>query len=113
MHLTDEKRRRFLAYFSGAGLSATLLPGVLWAQMEQEGAQTVTAEMLAGALVMAGLKFSDEDQKAMLQSVNGNLARYDELRDLHIPNNVAPPFYFSSLVPGMKVNHTREPLRFS
>lgn len=113
MHLIDENRRRFLAYFSGAGLSATLLPGVLWAQMEQEGAQTVTAEMLAGALIIAGLKFSDEDQKAMLQSVNGNLARYDELRDLHIPDNVAPPFYFSSIVPGMKVNRTREPLHFS
>ena len=113
MSLTDENRRRFLAYFSGAGLSATLLPGVLWAQLQQEGAQTVTAEMLAGALAVAGLKFSEEDQKAMLQAVNANLPRYEELRNLHIPNNVAPPFYFSSLVPGMKVNRTREPLRFS
>lgn len=113
MSLTDENRRRFLGYFSGAGLGATLLPGVLWGQMQQEGAQAVTPEMLAGALGVAGLKFSEEDQKAMLQAVNTNLGRYEELRSLHIPNNVAPPFYFSSLVPGMKVNRTREPLRFS
>ena len=29
-------RRRFLAYFSSVGLSPTLLPGVLWAQVQEE-----------------------------------------------------------------------------
>jgi Asp-tRNA(Asn)/Glu-tRNA(Gln) amidotransferase A subunit family amidase len=109
----EENRRRFLAYFSATGLSATVLPGVLWAQMREQGAQTVTAEMLAGALAVAGLDFSEEDQKAMLQAVNRSLANYEELRNLHIPNDVAPPFYFSPLTPGMKVSRTREPLRFS
>ncbi len=33
--------------------------------------------------------------------------------NLHIPNDVSPPFYFSAITPGMKVNRTREPLRFS
>lgn len=109
----EENRRRFLACFSGAGLSATLLPGVLWAQMQEQGAQAVTAEMLAGALAVAGLKFSEEDQKAMLQAVNRSLTNYEDLRNLHIPNDVAPPFYFSPLVAGMKVSRAREPLRFS
>ena len=113
MTSTDENRRRFLAYFSAAGLGATLLPGVLWAQLQQADAPAVTAGMLAGALAVAGLKFSEEDQKAMLQAVNSNLGHYEELRNLHIPDNVSPPFYFSSLVPGMKVNRAREPLRFS
>ena len=109
----DETRRRFLNCCSGIGLGGTLLPGVLWAQMQQDGAQQVTPEMLKGALAIAGLKFSEADQKSMLQSVNGSLARYEEIRNLHIPNNVSPPFYFSALTPGMKVNRTREPLRFS
>lgn len=113
MNNTDEGRRRFLACFSSLGLGGTLLPGVLWAQVQQEGAQRVTPEMLKTALAVAGLSFSDDDQKAMLRGVNQNLARYEEIRKLHIPNDVAPPFYFSSIVPGMKVNHTREPLRFS
>ena len=69
--------------------------------------------MLADALAVAGLSFSEEDQKAMLKAVNRNLTSYEELRKLEIPNDVAPPFYFSSLVPGMKVNRTREPLHFS
>src|SRR5580704_13178481 len=110
---TDENRRRFLAYFSGTGLGATLLPGVLWAQAQQDGAQRVTPEMLKDALALSGLSFSDEDQKAMLQGVNRNLNNYEELRNLHIPNDVAPPFYFSAIVPGMNVNRTREPFRFS
>src|ERR1700691_21870 len=113
MTITEETRRRFLGCFSGIGLSGTLLPGVLWAQMERDGAQKITPEMLKDALAVSGLSFSDEDQKAMLQSVNQNLNRYDALRELHIPNDVAPPLYFSAITPGMKVNRAREPLRFS
>src|SRR5687767_8420973 len=113
MAVTDETRRRFVAYFSGAGLSGTLLPGSLWAQIQQDGAPLVTAEMLKRALALSGLSFSDEDQKAMLQGVNQNLNRYEQVRAMRIPNNVAPPFYFSAIVPGMRVNRTREPLRIS
>ena len=113
MPLIDDTRRRFLAFFSGTGLGATLLPGVLWSQMQQQGASTITAEMLSGSLAIAGLHFSEEDQKAMLQAANRNLTTYQEIRDLHIPNDVAPPFYFSSIVPGIEVKRTREPLRFA
>ena len=95
------------------GLGGTLLPGVLWAQVQQSGSQRVTQAMLAESLAVAGLSFSDDDQKAMLQAVNQNLTRYEDVRTLHIPNDVSPPFYFSAIVPGMKVNRTREPLRFS
>src|SRR5207237_9039459 len=104
-----ESRRRFLTAFSGLGLGGTLLPGVLWAQVQQSAAQRITPEMLRGALDVAGLTFTDEDQKAMLQSVNQSLTRYEDVRKLAIPNNVAPPFYFSAITPGMKVNRTPEP----
>ena len=113
MTITEETRRRFLGCFAGTGAAGTLLPGVLWAQMQNDGAQKITPEMLKDALAVAGLSFSDDDQKAMLQAVNRNLTSYDALRDLHIPNDIAPPFYFSAIVPGMKVNRTREPLHYS
>ena len=108
---TDEKRRRFLACFSSMGLGATLLPGVLWAQAQD--APAITAEMLKSALALSGLSFSEEEQKAMLQAANQNLGRYESVRNLKIPNDVSPPFHFSAIVPGMKVNRTREPLHFS
>jgi Asp-tRNA(Asn)/Glu-tRNA(Gln) amidotransferase A subunit family amidase len=107
----SDSRRRFLAYFSGTSLGATLLPGVLWGQIQQDGTQRVTPEMLKNALALAGLTFSDDEQKAMLQGVNRNLTVYEDLRKTPIPNDVAPPFYFSAIVPGMKVNRTREPFR--
>ncbi|MBZ5622176.1 MAG: amidase [Acidobacteriia bacterium] len=112
-HSQNEARRRFLACLSSFGLGGTLVPGVLWAQVQQTGAQQVTADMLKDALTLSGLSFPDEDQKAMLQTVNQNLARYEDVRSLHIPNDISPPFYFSPIVPGMKVNRTRLPLRFS
>jgi Asp-tRNA(Asn)/Glu-tRNA(Gln) amidotransferase A subunit family amidase len=107
----SNNRRRFLAYFSGTGLGATLLPGVLWGQMQQDGAQRVTPEMLKGALALAGLTFNEEDQKAMLQGVNRNLTNFEDLRKISIPNDVAPPFYFSAITPGMKVNRKRDDFR--
>jgi Asp-tRNA(Asn)/Glu-tRNA(Gln) amidotransferase A subunit family amidase len=113
LEITNDSRRRFISFFSGIGLGGTLLPGVLWAQVQQEGAQTVTQPMLQNALALSGLTFDDKDQQSMLQAVNRNLAQYEEVRKLNIPNDVAPPFYFSAIVPGMKVNRTRLPLHFS
>src|SRR5262249_8525297 len=104
-------RRRFLNFFSGIGLGSTLLPGVLWAQAQE--ASLVTAEMLRTALATSGLKFSEEDQKEMLQGLNRALTNYEDVRNLKIPNDVQPPFYFSPTTPGMKVSRTREPLKFS
>ena len=39
-------RRRFVTYFSSVGLSSTLLPGVLWARLQEERAERITAAML-------------------------------------------------------------------
>jgi len=113
MKTIGEKRRRFLAYFSATGLTATLLPGALWAQVQQSEGEAVTPQMLRDALALSGLNFSEEDQKAMLQGVNQNLTRFEEIRRVKIPNDVSPPFHFSTIVPGVKVNRTREPLRFT
>jgi Asp-tRNA(Asn)/Glu-tRNA(Gln) amidotransferase A subunit family amidase len=111
--MIDDSRRRFLTHFAGLGFGSTLLPGVLWGQMQQSAAQQITPEMLKAAVALAGLSLDEEEQKNMLDSVNRNLVSYEEVRNLHIPNDVSPPFHFSPLTPGMKVNSTREPLRFS
>ncbi len=110
---TGDNRRRFLGFFAGAGLGGTLLPGVLWAQLQQEGGQRITPAMLTEAMALSGLTFAEEDQRALLQAANQNLTRYEEIRKTAIPNDVAPPFYFSPLTPGMKVNRAKLPVRFS
>ena len=55
-------RRRFLAYFSSIGLGSTLMPGALLAQAQAQtqgqDAPQITAEMVKGAAIIAGLTFS-------------------------------------------------------
>ena len=111
----DEPRRRFLAYFSSLGLGSTLLPGALWAQTQQSDGNTpqFTIEQLQSALKLSGLEFPEADERAMLNGLNQSLTRYQEIRALKIPNDVQPPFYFSSITPGMKVNPAKEPFVFS
>src|SRR5436305_1015532 len=106
-------RRQFLGYFSTVGLVTTLLPGVLWAKLQKDGTQRVTAAMLKDALAVAGLEFSDEERQQLLNGVNQNLTRYEDLRRIHIDPNLAPPLYYSPLVPGTKLDRVARPFRAS
>ena len=45
----NETRRRFMSYFAGIGLGSTLAPGVVWARMQDAGAQTITMGMITEA----------------------------------------------------------------
>src|SRR6185436_15859790 len=107
----DRSRRRFLACFSSLGLSTTLVPGVLWARLQQDGARRVTPAMLRDALSMAGLAVSDEDQARMLPGINRSLDRAVALRAMHIDDEIAPPLYFSPIVPGTRLDRTARPFR--
>jgi hypothetical protein len=86
-------RRRFIGYFASVGLSSTLLPGVLWAQVQDAKAARITDAMLKDALAVAGLDFTDEQRQLMLTGVNQNLTRYADLRQIAIDPNLAPPLY--------------------
>src|ERR1700748_3064972 len=93
-------RRGFLTYFASVGLSSTLLPGVLWARVQQENGGRVTSAMLKDAPAGPGPDFTDEQREQILNGVNQNLTRYAELRQIPIDSNIAPPMYFSPIVPG-------------
>jgi Asp-tRNA(Asn)/Glu-tRNA(Gln) amidotransferase A subunit family amidase len=108
-----ETRRRFMAHFASVGLGTTLAPGVLWARMQDAGAQKVTIEMVTDALKLAGIEMTEDERKAMVDGANRNLNSYEEIRAINIPNDVSPPFHFSSIVPGITVNKTRQPFRMS
>jgi Asp-tRNA(Asn)/Glu-tRNA(Gln) amidotransferase A subunit family amidase len=49
----------------------------------------------------------------MVNGANQNLARFEAIRQLDIPNDVSPPFHFSSVVPGIEVDKTPRPFRMS
>lgn len=95
--LSPMDRRAFMGYFSAIGLGATALPELLW-QAAQQG--PVTKEMIAQAERLAGLEFTDQERELMLEGVNDNLAAYRRLREVTIPNEVAPALQFDPLLPG-------------
>jgi Asp-tRNA(Asn)/Glu-tRNA(Gln) amidotransferase A subunit family amidase len=107
------ERRRFMAYFSSVGLSSTLLPGVLWARVQDSGAQRITAAMVKDALAVAGLEFSDEERAQLVNGLNQNLERYENVRKLHLADTLAPPLYYSPIVPGTKLDRVARSPRMS
>ena len=108
MH-TDDTRRRFLAQFAGVGLGSTLAPGVVWAKVQEAATDRVTLAMVTDALRLSGIELPEDDRKALVDGANTALGRLEELRAVHIPNDVSPPYHFSPVVPGMRVDRTRQP----
>ncbi len=108
MHTADT-RRRFLAHFVGAGLGTTLAPGVLWAKVQEAGVDRVTLEMVTDALRLSGIELSEDDRTQLVDGANTSLERLEELRAVHIPNDVSPPYHFSPVVAGMRVDKARQP----
>jgi Asp-tRNA(Asn)/Glu-tRNA(Gln) amidotransferase A subunit family amidase len=86
------QRREFMKVFSGAGLSGTLLPGVLWAQSQDKPG--ITREMIDDAAKIAGIAIPDEYKEMMLENLNGRAKGFDEIYQLHLPNSVEPSLLF-------------------
>jgi Asp-tRNA(Asn)/Glu-tRNA(Gln) amidotransferase A subunit family amidase len=109
----EETRRRFMTHFASIGLGSSLVPGVVWARMQDQGTERVTLAMVTEALRLQGIELPEADRQAMVNGANQNLARYEEVRKIHIPLDVSPPFHFSALAPGVEPNRTRMPFRAS
>lgn len=109
----NETRRRFMAHFAAIGLGGTLAPGIVWARMQDAGTQTITLEMIADAMRLSGIELTQAEMKDMVEAANENVTRYRDLRAIHIPNDVSPPFHFSPLVPGLEIDKQKQPFVLS
>jgi Asp-tRNA(Asn)/Glu-tRNA(Gln) amidotransferase A subunit family amidase len=108
---TQLTRRSFLAYFSGLGLSGTVLPGVLWAKMKEDEVNKITKEMLQDAEQIAGLEFTDQERELMVDGLNGHLKRYQKLREVQLDNSVAPALQFNPVTPNMSFEKKQLPIK--
>ncbi len=104
-------RRAFLAVCSRFGVAATLLPGALWAMADENG--TITRDMIDKAADVADVPIPDEYKDMMLESLNDLKKGYEAIYALHIKNDVAPSFIFDPVLPGMKFETQRRPVRLS
>lgn len=106
-------RRDFMKTCSGMGLAGTLFPGVLWAQAQAQGAKKITREMIENAAAIADVPIADDYKAMMLENLNDQAKGYEEIQALHIPNSVEPALLFDPVLPGMKFETERKPLRMS
>ena len=105
------ERREFIKVFSMAGLSGTLLPGVLWAQ--SEGKAAITKEMIHHVATIAGVAISDEYKAMMLLNLNDHAKGFDEIFELHMPNSVEPALLFRPETSGVNFDAQKFPMRMS
>jgi Asp-tRNA(Asn)/Glu-tRNA(Gln) amidotransferase A subunit family amidase len=124
-------RRGFLGVCSMVGLGQTLLPGALFTLAVQAKAQSspivgggevkasthnmakITPEMIDGAAAIAGISVTDEQKKMMLEGLEQLRKSYTAIRDLKIPNSVAPAFVFDPVPGDMVVDTMKKPLKMS
>ena len=98
---------------SGMGLAGTLFPGVLWAQAQAQSATKITKEMIDNAAAIADVPIADEYKEMMLEDLNDHAKGYEEIYKLKIPNSVDPALVFDPVLPGMKFETERKPMRMS
>jgi len=106
-------RRIFMKTCSGMGLAGTLFPGVLWAQAQAQGGAKITKEMIENAAAIADVPIADEYKEMMLEDLNDHAKGYEEIYKLKIPNSVDPALVFDPVLPGMKFETERKPMRMS
>src|SRR5580658_7492802 len=124
-------RRGFLGVCSIVGLGQTLLPGALFTLATQAKAQSsplvgggevkattdgmakITPEMIDAAAVIAGISVTDEQKKMMLEGLEQLRKSFTAIRDLKMPNSVAPAFIFDPVPGGMTLDTVKKPLKIS
>ena len=88
---TGVDRRLFLNLCAGLGLAGTVLPDILCAADIGNG---ITTDQLVAAEALAGLQFTDEERRLMLDGLDELRLNYQRLREVSIDNAVPPALLF-------------------
>jgi Asp-tRNA(Asn)/Glu-tRNA(Gln) amidotransferase A subunit family amidase len=93
-----------MAYFSSIGLGSTLLPGVLWGQVQQQPqGPEITKEMIASAEEISGLQFSDDERTQMLRNLQQMRGAIQQLHQVPLDMSVFPAIVFDPVPPGKEL----------
>ena len=94
-------RRRFLECLSAMGLGSTLMPEAL--TIAAQDAETITTGIIEAAEKIAGISFTADERKTLLERLNGArgyLAGFAFLRTANLGNDTPPAIVFNPLPPG-------------
>lgn len=116
-------RRHLLACASAAGLGGTLFPGALLALIpsgaqaqrgagqqpsEAEKFPAITPEMIEQAASIAGLRFTEDQRRMMLESLNSQRESVVQVRRVPLPNAVVPSLVQNPVLPGATLQTQRQ-----
>jgi Asp-tRNA(Asn)/Glu-tRNA(Gln) amidotransferase A subunit family amidase len=73
----------------------------------------ITVDQIAAAESLAALQFTDAERELMLPDVEQQRARYEQLREVPLPNHVAPALGFDPRPPAAPVRAERPTLQLS
>ncbi len=110
MHKPSLNRRSFVTGLSRFGLASAAIP---FLAAELAAAGEITKESIADAAAIVGLEFDDKQREMMLKDVADNLKAYRAIHKLEIPNSVAPALLFNPVLPGMRFESAKAPMRMS
>ncbi len=105
-------RRIFLQHLAVLGISSTVLPSCANAIAVSED-NGITIETLEAAEKVAGIKFSNEERKEILEKVKSNVETFKKFREQHLSYYSYPSMVFNPVPPGFKFEHEKKPLIFS
>jgi Asp-tRNA(Asn)/Glu-tRNA(Gln) amidotransferase A subunit family amidase len=95
-------RRRFIAWFTTTGVATLLAPRVLG--QDDDGVAVDAIEKAEG---LSGLTFTPEERELMRKSVKEHMDNFAKVREVPLPNDVAPALQFSPLLVGTTVDQTQ------
>src|SRR5581483_1976368 len=110
MHKPSLNRRSFVTGLSRFGLASAAMP---FLAAELAAAGEITKESIADAAAIVGLEFDDKQREMMLKDVADNLKAYQAIHKLEIPNSVAPALLFNPVLPGMRFESAKAPMRMT
>lgn len=97
--MTHDDRRAFLGYCAYAGLTSTLFPGALLAQI-RPGTATIDAATIREAARLAGLVWSEAECQDVAESLSSLRASIERIGKDSLANDSPLPFHFDPRPPG-------------
>jgi Asp-tRNA(Asn)/Glu-tRNA(Gln) amidotransferase A subunit family amidase len=74
---------------------------------------SITPAMIDAAAVIAGITIADDQKTAMLEMLAGQRESVQAIRDLHMPNAVAPAVIFDPVPGGTLLETVKKPIRMT
>jgi len=86
-----------------------LVWGAMAVAQNQTPPDTITHQNVVGAERIIGLKFTDAKRDSMLDGLKDHLTNYENIRKVHLPNDVPPAILFNPIPAGMKFDTEKKP----